>query len=312
MPSDVPGPLAAVASRLRCPVCHERLAVAPGRLSCRRGHSYDVARHGYVNLTAPRGRASRGDDACMVAARAEIQEAGHFEPLTAALADNFNGLGDPAPSIILDVGAGTGHHLANILRALAESLGVALDCSLDASRRAARAHERIAAVRSDVWQQIPLADGSVDLALSVFAPRNGAELARVLRPGGALMVVTPAPEHLCELAGLHTIRIDPSKLERLHRRVGSVLRASGLRRISWTFKLTRHEAEALLRMGPAARHLAPDVTDRLAALPEPVLVTGAVELRTFRRPGTGTGQAGTRSPRSMPASAEREAMSSFA
>jgi SAM-dependent methyltransferase len=219
----------------------------------------------------------------MVAARAKVQEAGHFEPLTAALADSAARLGDPAPSVILDVGAGTGHHLASILSALPESLGIALDCSLDAARRAARAHERIAAVRSDVWQQIPLADGSVDLALSVFAPRNGAELARVLRPGGALMVVTPAPEHLHELATLHTIRIDPCKLERLHRQLGSVLRASELRRIAWTLKLTRHEAEALLHMAPAARHLTPDVTDRLAALPEPVLVTGAVELRTFRR-----------------------------
>jgi hypothetical protein len=157
-----------------------------------------------------------------------------------------------------------------------------------------------------------LADGSVDLALSVFAPRNGAELARVLRPGGALMVVTPAPEHLCELAGLHTIRIDPLKSERLHRRVGSMLRANGLRRISWTLKPTRQEAEALLRMGPAARHLAPDVTERLAGLPQRMLVTGAVELRTFRRPATATGQAGTCSPRSMPASAAREVMSSFA
>jgi SAM-dependent methyltransferase len=304
--------LTAVASRLRCPVCHERLAAAPGRLTCRRRHSYDVARHGYVNLTAPRGRASQGDDARMVAARVHVQDAGHFEPLTAALTHAVTRLGELASSVVLDVGAGTGHHLANILDVLPESLGIALDCSRDASRRAARAHERLAAVRSDVWQQIPLADASVGLALSVFAPKNGAELARVLRPGGTLMVVTPAPEHLRELAGLHAIHIDPFKSERLHRRVGAVLRASGFRRISWTLKLTRQEAEALLCMGPAARHLAADVTDRLAALSQPVLVTGAVELRTFLRPGTVTDQAGASSPRSMPASSERDAMLSFA
>ncbi len=220
----------------------------------------------------------------MVAARAEIQAAGHFNPLTAALAENAGTAGDLVPSVILDVGAGTGHHLAGLLNVLADSRGVAVDCSLDASRRAARAHERLAAVRSDVWQQIPLADGSVDLALSVFAPRNGSELARVLRPGGALMVVTPTSEHLHELDTLHTIRVDPLKLARLHRQLPSLLRSTRLHRITWTLKLTCHEAEALLRMGPAAKHLTADAAHRLAALPEPVLVTGAVELRTFRRP----------------------------
>jgi ribosomal protein RSM22 (predicted rRNA methylase) len=47
----------------------------------------------------------------MVAARAKIHEAGHFEPLTAALADSAARLGDLAPSVILDVGAGPAHHL---------------------------------------------------------------------------------------------------------------------------------------------------------------------------------------------------------
>jgi 23S rRNA (guanine745-N1)-methyltransferase len=219
----------------------------------------------------------------MVAARAEVQEAGHFEPLTAALADEAGTVAGPEGSAILDAGAGTGHHLAGVLNALAQSRGVALDASLAASRRAARVHERVAAVRSDLWQEIPLTDGAVDLALSVFAPRNGAELARVLRPGGMLMVVTPTSEHLHELATLHTIRVDPCKPERLRRQLASGFRPSRLRRISWTLKLTRREAEAVLRMGPAAGHLRADVANRLTALPEPLLVTGAVELRTFLR-----------------------------
>ncbi len=296
----MPTPLAVLATRLRCPVCLEPLAPAPGRLNCRQRHSYDVARQGFVTLRAPHGRPATGDDAGMVAARAEVQRAGHFDPVTAALAENAGSAGDSAPSVILDAGAGTAHHLARVVSSLAGSRGVALDCSLDASRRAARAHDRIAAVRCDLWQQIPLVDGSVDLALSVFAPRNGAELARVLRPGGALMVVTPASEHLRELAALHTIGIDPAKPERLHRQLASGLCPIGVTRITWTLKLTHREAEAVLRMGPAARHLRADVTSRLTALPEPLLVTGAVELRTFRRvtPASDNRDAPRRSTRS--------------
>lgn len=281
VPPAVPAPLEGVAERLRCPVCSGRLVAAPGALTCPGGHSFDVARQGYVTLQAPAGRPAAGDDRAMVAARAAIQEAGHFAPLTAALAAKALELtGDPL-AVVLDVGAGTGHHLAGVLRELGRAQGIALDASAAASRRAARAHPRIAAVRGDVWQHIPLGDATVDLALSVFAPRNGAEFARVLRPGGALIVVTPAPEHLGELAPLHRVRVDPFKPERLHRQLAPALRLTGVRRLAWTLRLTRDEAQDLIRMGPAGRHLRPDMPHRLALLPEPVVVGAAVELRTF-------------------------------
>src|SRR5438552_7505110 len=88
LPSTVPASLGTIARRLRCPVCAEPLAPGPGSLICRHGHSYDVARHGYVTLRAPRGSAAVGDDAGMVAARLAVHEAGHFEPLTVALAQD--------------------------------------------------------------------------------------------------------------------------------------------------------------------------------------------------------------------------------
>jgi 23S rRNA (guanine745-N1)-methyltransferase len=157
---DVPVPVAAVASRLRCPVCSESLAPAGGRLICRHRHRYDVARQGYITLRAPRGRPTTADERQHGRSTHEVQRAGHFAPLTAALAAEARTALKAGPSVIL-------------------------------SRRAARARDRIAAVRGDIWQQIPLTDGSVDLALSVFAPRNGAEPARVLRPGGALVVARP-------------------------------------------------------------------------------------------------------------------------
>jgi SAM-dependent methyltransferase len=227
-------------------------------------------------------RRAAGDDAGMVAARAAVQGAGHFEPLTAVLVEAAGALRGRETSVILDVGAGTGHHLARVLGALGWAGGIALDASAAASRRAARAHERIAAVRGDVWHEIPLGDATVDLALSVFAPRNGSELCRVLRPGGVVLVVTPRAEHLHELVGFHTVSVDPSKSVRLNRQLAPWLRPAGVRQFTWTLKLTRDEAGAVLRMGPAARHLRPELERGLAALAEPILVTGAVELRTFR------------------------------
>ena len=282
MPSAVPWSLASVAGWLRCPVCSQPLAPVLGALTCSRGHSYDVAREGYVTLFAAGVGHAFGDDAGMVAARAKVEQTGQFEPLTAALVENAAAVA-AGTSLVLDVGAGTGHHLAGVLAALPQARGVALDASRPAARSAARAHESIASVRADVWRQIPLGDRAVDLALNVFAPRNGAELGRVVRPGGTVLSVTPTSTHLHELATLHSIRIDPDKTARLRRELGPWFKPISVRLITWTLQFTIEQAAAVLRMGPAARHLRPDFDRRLPALGESIRVTAAARLRVFRR-----------------------------
>ncbi len=280
MPAAVPPPLARVAALLRCPVCSDPLACLPGALRCPRGHAFDVARQGYVTLSPPRRRPASGDDAAMVAARTAVLDGGHFEPLTEALAE-IAAAGEPR--VVLDVGAGTGHHLAAVLHGLPEATGIALDASRAALQRASRAHPRIASVRADVWQHVPLADASVDLALNVFAPRHPEELARVLRAGSTLIVATPAPEHLRELAALHRIGIAPRKSERLHAQLAPRFVLLGVRRIAWQLRVSRADATAIVCMGPAAHHLSAAGHRRLAALREPVTVTAAVDVHLFRR-----------------------------
>jgi len=254
-------------------------------LTCSRGHSFDVAREGYVTLFSTGAGHAFGDDAGMVAARANVEQAGHFEPLTAALVETVCGVADAGISLVLDVGAGTGHHLAGVLGALPKARGVALDASRPAARRSARAHESIAAVRGDVWRQIPLGDRAVDLALNVFAPRNGPELGRIVRPGGTVLSVTPTSTHLHELATLHSIRIDQDKTARLRRALGPWFQPISDRPITWTLQCTREQAAAILCMGPAARHLRPDFDRRLAVLGQSIRVTAAAQLRVFRRCG---------------------------
>ena len=284
MPSAVPAPLACVAELLRCPTCLKPLAPAQGALTCEHRHTYDVARQGYVALLPSGSRQPIGDDAEMTAARAAIQAAGHVEPLTTALAETARAFGPPGTSVILDAGAGTAHHLAGVLASLPGTLGVAVDASRAASRRAARAHDRIAGVRGNIWREIPLCDATVDVAMSVFAPRNANEFARVVRPGGAVIVATPSAEHLHELATLHTVTVDPAKSMRLRRLFSAWSVADQVRRISWIVRLTHQDVVRMLAMAPMGRHLRSDVQGRVAALTEPVHVTAAVELRTFRRP----------------------------
>jgi 23S rRNA (guanine745-N1)-methyltransferase len=67
---------------------------------------------------------------------------------------------------------------------------VAVDASKYAARRAARAHPRLGAVVDDTWREVPVRSRAIALAACIFAPRNGPEIARVLAPGGELVVVT--------------------------------------------------------------------------------------------------------------------------
>jgi 23S rRNA (guanine745-N1)-methyltransferase len=219
-----------------------------------------------------------GDDAAMIAARVEVEATGWFAPLAEAIVAAAG-----APETILDLGAGTGWHLAALLDAHPGALGIATDVSAPACRRAARAHPRLAAVRADTWARVPLADGAADLALVVFAPRNGPELARVVRAGGTLLVATPAGDHLAELRQHHELLVHPDKAEGLRRQLGASFEEDSARTVEWTHELTGAAAARVLRMGPAARHLHPDALEDLASSPAPIGVTAAVELRAFRR-----------------------------
>jgi 23S rRNA (guanine745-N1)-methyltransferase len=270
---------AEIVARLRCPVCQDGLSELPGALGCAAGHRFDLARQGYVNLLGGRVPASP-DTAEMVSARADVLTAGLFEPVADGLARTAGGLALTAGGLVVDVGAGTGYYLAAVLDRLPGHLGLALDVSTPALRRAARAHPRADAAAADAWHGLPLADGCADLLLNVFAPRNGAEFHRVLRPSGALLVVTPRPDHL---AGLEPpVAVDPAKAERLEVNLGPWFRLEGFAEYGYEVSLTRADAHRLVAMGPSARHLSPaSLGQRLAALPDPVAATVSVTLHHY-------------------------------
>jgi 23S rRNA (guanine745-N1)-methyltransferase len=276
--------LAAVAAYLRCPACAGELRPGGGRLACGRGHSFDIARHGYVNLAAGRAGPGTGDTAAMVAARGAFLGRGHYRPLADALRALAVQHDPGARGLVADLAAGTGHYLSGVLEALPHRHGVCLDLSVPALRRAARSHPRAAAVGADIWQPLPLAARSAALALSIFGPRNAAETARVLGPGGALIMATPGPAHLGELRRpLGLIGIDRQK----PRRIAGAYRdwaQSGLTIVNYQLSLDHGSLAALVTMGPSARHISPEaLATRIRALPSPVTVTVDVQFRVFQR-----------------------------
>lgn len=254
---------------LRCPHCRAALEDADGTIRCAAGHAFDVARQGYLNLLLGGTRAGTADTVEMVAAREAFLAAGHYRPLAEALA-RATGTGP-----LLDVGGGTGWYAAHLLAATPDRVGVTLDLSVVASRRAARAHPRLAAVVADAWQPWPVRDAAFGAVLSIFAPRAPAEALRVLAHGGVLVVATPTPGHLVELVEeLSLITVDPGKPARLAAQLFAFTPVTG-ELVEHVLTLSADEVRTVVAMGPSAHH----ATRPVSAAPR--RVTLSVQVTTY-------------------------------
>jgi 23S rRNA (guanine745-N1)-methyltransferase len=225
---------------LRCPICSLDLTAAGGSLKCRNRHSFDIARTGYVNLLGGRRRlpGAGGDRAVQLRHRAAFLDAGHFDCIAAMIARQARQLSAAVDNCwrVLDAGCGTGHHLGKVAATLqAPVVGLGLDISSEAARHAARRWPDLAFATADVWRPWPVRDAVADLVMSVFAPKNFPETARILRPGGLLAMAYPGPNHLSELrASFGLMRQHEAKadryLEAAAKHVGSPITARLVRR----------------------------------------------------------------------------------
>ncbi|MGI3783990.1 MAG: putative RNA methyltransferase, partial [Janthinobacterium lividum] len=286
---SVPVSLAAVADLLACPTCADRdlldspLELVGTTLQCSHGHAYDVARQGHVNLL---GRAvpRNADGPDMVAARERFLGSGAYDRVADALATAAlrSPAAPPGGSAVLDVGAGPGWYLDRVLARVDAAgrpgRGVALDVSPAAARRAARSRWDVGAVVADAWGRLPVRSGSIDVALSVFAPRQPGELARVLARGGVALVVSPLPEHLAGLrAAWGLLDVEPNKQERLSATFGEHLVGVDEVDVRYPAALEGSTLEDLVAMGPNAFH---HETAARTGAPDEIEV--AVRLSTWR------------------------------
>ncbi|MBK4137130.1 methyltransferase domain-containing protein [Corynebacterium macginleyi] len=261
------------------------------RLVSESGHSFDVAKQGYVTLAAGAGLKHKGDDMDMVNAREAYLATGHFAPfvesVTGAVQDalDASSLSASTPASLLEVGAGTGYYLAHTLDSIDGARGVGLDISPDAAKHLAKCHPRVGAVVADVWQRLPIRDESIDAISVVFAPRNPSEFQRVLAPGGQVIVLTPGAGHLDELRNpLGIIGVEEGKVDRMYKQAeGYLEQAADPVDISFPIQLDKAAIAAQVGMSPSARHISADeLAARMAALPPTLTVTARARLDRLR------------------------------
>lgn len=185
-----------------CPVCGGALEREQGSYRCGRGHSFDLAREGYVNLLPANRRHSKspGDDSQMVQARSHFLDGGWYAPLRDKLWRLFDQhVPQDAPKV-LDAGCGEGYYTAALAaRTLARGGQLAgVDISKSAVKRAAKRCPGGEFAVSSVYR-LPLARQSVDGVVDCFSPLAAEEFHRVLKPGGVFFYVVPGPRHLWEM-----------------------------------------------------------------------------------------------------------------
>jgi len=186
--------------------CHRALDRAEGRMVCPQGHSFDIARSGYINLLQPQERRSKnpGDTVAAVAARRRLHDLGVTEPLLRGIAETIHASSGDA---VLDAGCGDGFYLGSLAGQKGfDAHGV--DISIPAVDAAARRYPECEWIVANADRFLPYGDRSFSIVLSITGRMNAGEFRRALRDDGRLLVALAAPEDLIELRGVGRDRVD--------------------------------------------------------------------------------------------------------
>ena len=175
-----------------CPKCGKNLYAKALSLYCDSGHCYDIARAGYVNLVLGSKRTPSGDGDAAIAARRKVMAAGYYDRLYAFFEELT------PEDAFLDVGTADGSLPGRLSEKFPDTSFYGTDLSKYAIEKAAKTYKNVCfAVANNA--KLPFADASFDTVSAVFTTVFPSEFARVLKPGGKFVRVTPGKDHLIEI-----------------------------------------------------------------------------------------------------------------
>lgn len=249
----------------QCPLCQQPLTFERHTWRCENQHQFDQAKEGYVNLLPVQHKRSKqpGDSADMMQARRNFLDAGHYQPLQQRVGDWLMQLLPEVPVNVLDIGCGEGyytHHVASRLHARGLAQVHGLDVAKIAVRAGARRYRNVQfCVASS--HRLPFSDSQFDAILRIYAPCKAAELARVVKPQGYVLTVSPGPRHLLQFKALiyQDVQLHDTTPEQMP---GFTLIEQ--QQLSYDMTLNSEESAALLQMTPFAWRARPEVWGILA------------------------------------------------
>lgn len=188
---------------LRCHICGAEVRISENGASlvCKgeRRHCCDFAASGYVNMCSP-SQSGGGDGKAAVRARSAFLGTELYRPAAEKLTEALS-LRCPRGGLVVDAGCGEGYYSTFVAKAGYSVFGADLSkFAVDAaSKRAGREGLNNAFFAAASVFALPLADGSADAVINVFAPCAEDEYLRVLKDGGTLAVAYAGEKHLLGL-----------------------------------------------------------------------------------------------------------------
>ncbi|OOF21688.1 23S rRNA (guanine(745)-N(1))-methyltransferase [Salinivibrio proteolyticus] len=269
----------------RCPLCQQTLHTNARGVHCDANHQFDQAKEGYLNLLPVQFKRSKdpGDNKAMTQARRAFLNAGHYAPMRQAMIDALTQALDGEHKAILDVGCGEGYYTHAIADQTADKHWSVhgLDIAKVAVRYAAKWYPQCQfSVASS--QRLPFHDNSLDGVVRIYAPCNGEELDRAVKPQGVVVTVTPGPRHLYQLkAGIYQdVRLHETPPETLPNFVLEKEQS-----LHYTMTLAGEQALTLLQMTPFAWRASDAWRDTLANS-DAFECEADFTLRVYRHQGT--------------------------
>jgi len=208
------------AHNLACPIDGKKLEQTDKQFVCESGHSFDIARQGYINLLPVQHKRSKqpGDNKAMVLARTHFLNAGIYEPVANKLSEIVSTyIINDNDYCLLDAGCGEGYYFDFLLQRLHQQPGenelsfIGLDISKDAIVQASKRNKQISWIVGSN-RQPPLADESVDIILCLFGFFCDEGFYKILKPGGKIIMIDPGADHLKELRKIIYPEVKKTKL----------------------------------------------------------------------------------------------------
>jgi SAM-dependent methyltransferase len=255
---------------LTCPICNNPLEQDNTSLQCSNHHSFDISSEGYVNLLRKK---LPGDAKEMLLARRAFLAQGHYQPLSDLINDLISTHlpSSSSPLNILDAGCGEGYYLARLQQSLVshnyQADYIGLDISKDAIRMAAKRYKQALFVVANIKERLVFVDNAMQVVLNIFAPRNAAEFARILAPGGLLLVVIPGSDHLEQLRSkLHLLNIEEDKEQKVIAQFAPFFTFVASSPLSYMLRFGHKEIVQAVMMTPNYWHLSQEVRERVEAI----------------------------------------------
>jgi 23S rRNA (guanine745-N1)-methyltransferase len=176
--------------KLICPICQEPLEKINASAVCVHHHTFDYAKQGYLNLLITQSK-DHGDNPEMVKARTGFLNTGAYQFLRDALSQSVQ---KEKIQVLADLGCGEGYYTSALPCKEKYGFDLSKDALKHASKNDPASHYTVASIF-----HLPLPDACCDAAVTCFAPAACEEIARILKPNGCFLFVTPGPRHLFEM-----------------------------------------------------------------------------------------------------------------